>query len=245
MVKRIILLTCVLLFVLVAVQQQQPIPVPNEPTVNVVVHESAPTVKFTDWPTSTTFTNSLQDIEAHPTRSHQTFGDKVTQGHESTHDINSLISETYGQPGFYVLNNKAILIPPLKPIALSQIVVPSSLHGFAYHYFSFYNKPFGIFDEWAAYCNGSQVALDLNLDAHGENKFVSELAVYCFCILKQIQPTDMQTCLFVKYQLDRTLRLRHEPDSFNILRDSPDADGLRIFIRSYLGKDYTQQHLGF
>jgi hypothetical protein len=118
----------------------------------------------------------LNDIENHlPERYGGKYAsaDAITHAHETTHAINSHITNHFndtGKPayGFYVGENKAALLlePTLK---LSQVApfIPQALRGSRYHlYFIeqqkyFENQPLYLLDEWTAYTNGALAGIEL------------------------------------------------------------------------------------
>jgi hypothetical protein len=99
--------------------------------------------------------------------------DRITHAHETTHGINSHISNHLNRGegigyGFYVGNNRAVLLsgPRLK---LSQVaaIVPESLRGSRYQLYCieqqkyFEDHPLYLFDEWVAYTNGAHAGVEL------------------------------------------------------------------------------------
>jgi hypothetical protein len=99
--------------------------------------------------------------------------DRITHAHETTHGINSHISNHLNQGdrpgyGFYVGKNRAVLLtgPRLK---LSQVaaIVPESLRGSRYQLYCieqqryFEDHPLYLFDEWVAYTNGAHAGVEL------------------------------------------------------------------------------------
>ncbi len=115
----------------------------------------------------------IQDIMNHAPGAENSFGDLVTDAHETIHDINYYLrshkaSTTSTKPqGFYIGNNLAVLLPEPK-MNKSQIkqFIPTSLHGFRYeHYIGTaetdgYSSLF-ILNEFTAYIHGTETLVDL------------------------------------------------------------------------------------
>lgn len=93
---------------------------------------------------------------------------RVTNGHESTHDINNDLSGTtkWTKDGFYLMYGKGIIIDRPK-LTRPQInpFIPGSLRASRYDlYFSTQkyggDSPLYTLDEWVAYTNGAEVCVD-------------------------------------------------------------------------------------
>jgi len=118
----------------------------------------------------------LTDIARHlPTEYGNQFDsdDRITHAHETTHGINSHISNHLhrgSRPayGFYVGHDRAILLPGPR-IKLSQVaaLIPPSLRGSRYQLYCidqqkyFEDHPLYLFDEWVAYTNGGCAGVEL------------------------------------------------------------------------------------
>ena len=138
-------------------------------------------VQWIDFPSQNDESNAdwgdfLTDIARHlPSEygDHYYSNDRITHAHETTHGINSHISNQVHRGrnpayGFYVGNNRAVLLdgPRLK---LSQVaeVIPESLRGSRYQLYCidqqkyFEDHPLYLFDEWVAYTNGVHAGVEL------------------------------------------------------------------------------------
>lgn len=98
--------------------------------------------------------------------------DKVTHGHETSHGIHAHLRNNFnttGGPanGFYVLSNQAAIVAePNLWIHDVAPYVPQALQGFRYSLYllnspSWDDTPLYVWDEWNAYTNGTEVAVDL------------------------------------------------------------------------------------
>lgn len=94
-------------------------------------------------------------------------GDRDTQAHETTHGINSEIRNSFRKTGFYVGNNRVILMDEPK-MKLSQIAdfVPDKLRAERFNLYlkqqqiHWENSPSYVMDEAVAYLNGSRVSVE-------------------------------------------------------------------------------------
>ncbi len=117
----------------------------------------------------------LTDIENHLP---ECYGDKyssddpITHAHETTHGINSHLTDHYNHTGksaygFYVGDDRAVVLVEPK-VKLSQVaaVIPKSVRGSRYKLYLkeqqkyFENHPLYVFDEWTAYTNGARVGIE-------------------------------------------------------------------------------------
>lgn len=228
----------------------------------------------------------LGDIESHMPAGHiYRDNDKITWAHETSHGLASNIRSIYhgaseeegltmlidGKPvivsrgynGFYVLENRAIIIKePLTTVSAAARLVPSSLRGMSYQLYminqaaSWNDSPLYIFDEWVAYANGSATRADLKITNRGETvQQMLEFSVYAICLAMSCKTEDLQFKKFLKWHLTRAMDLyKINKQIGNILncdqylinmRQSSDAGNLRSFAKSYLGEDFTSKTLGF
>lgn len=117
---------------------------------------------------------SLSDILAHTNKPFAS-SDKVTVAHETTHEINNFIANANGtrskNVGLYVLNDAGyVLDEPKITIREVAALVPHEFRGFTpYKLYlqdngpEWWNsEPLYLMDEWVAYSNASQCALELS-----------------------------------------------------------------------------------
>src|SRR5262249_3210243 len=177
----------------------------------------------------------LTDIARHlPSEygDHYYSDDRITHAHETTHGINSHISNRLHRGrepayGFYVGNNRAILLrgPRLK---LSQVaeVIPESLRGSRYKLYCieqqkyFEDHPLYLFDEWVAYTNGAQAGVELaekkQLDLPRNDALVGslEFSIYALGLAVAIEKHDPEYAQeskqfreFLAHELRRSFRV--------------------------------------
>jgi hypothetical protein len=117
----------------------------------------------------------LLDIDSHLPEEfgdHYSSRDLITHAHETTHGINTYLTNRYnrtGKPayGFYVGDDRAIVLVEPK-VKLSQVaaLIPKSVRGSRYKLYLdeqrqyFENHPLYIFDEWTAYVNGARAGIE-------------------------------------------------------------------------------------
>src|SRR5438876_9267332 len=158
--------------------------------------------------------------------------DRITHAHETTHGINSHISNHLrnGRPpayGFYVGNHQAILLsgPQIK---LSQVaaLIPASLRGSRYQLYCidqqkyFEDHPLYLFDEWVAYTNGAHAGVELaekkQLDMPRNDALIGpmEFSIYALAVAAAAQKHDpeylrqnQQFREFLAHELRRSLRI--------------------------------------
>ncbi len=177
----------------------------------------------------------LTDIARHlPTRYGDRYysDDRITHAHETTHGINSHISNHLHrgrQPayGFYVGHNQAVLLsgPQIK---LSQVaaLIPASLRGSRYQLYCidqqkyFEDHPLYLFDEWVAYTNGAHAGVELaekkQLDLPRNDALIGpmEFSIYALAVAAAVQKHDpeylrqnKQFREFLAHELRRSLRI--------------------------------------
>lgn len=114
----------------------------------------------------------LKDIMNHEAPGdNDVYDDPMTLGHETSHGIHSYIrnhlsTSTARHNGFYVLQNRAVLVkePAIRKSVIGPYV-PTSLRGDRYATYvtgqpSWDDTPLYIWDEWNAYVNGSEVGVN-------------------------------------------------------------------------------------
>ena len=177
----------------------------------------------------------LTDVARHlPSEygNHYYSDDRITHAHETTHGINSHLSNHLGSRGktsygFYVGNDQAILLtgPNVK---LSQVaeVIPESLRGSRYQLYCinqqkyFEDHPLYLFDEWVAYTNGASAGVELaekeqlNMPRNDALIGPMEFSIYALGLAAAIQKHDpeylsenKQFKEFLAHELRRSTRI--------------------------------------
>lgn len=260
-------------------------PLPTEPPKPLPPERIEPV--WTNYPPLRTVNDSslgkvLADIDSHMPAGHiYRDNDKITWGHETTHGINSqlrnkfqqggvgwngqqwLVTEQVRINGFYVLNNKAVIInEPKGTIREAAALVPQSLRGQTYKLYmvqqagQWNDTPTYVFDEWVAYTNGSAVRLDLKITSRAETVlYMLEFNNYAIATAMACKTDDVQFKRFLMWHLERTMELYRQNLSVGDVsqatawiektRSSPDAEALRAFARQYFGAEWTQRVLGY
>ena len=153
----------------------------------------------------------LTDIARHlPSQygDHYYSNDRITHAHETTHGINSHLSNHLRNNfelgyGFYVGNDQAIVLSEPR-VKLSQVAaaIPESLRGSRYQLYCidqqkyFEDHPLYLFDEWVAYTNGASAGVELTekkqLDMPRNDALVGpmEFSIYALGVAAAIQKHD-------------------------------------------------------
>jgi len=201
----------------------------------------------------------VADIESHlPTNHPYRDNDRITWVHEGTHGINSILRNTFGRPGFYVLENKAILLNTEPQTTIGEVarMVPVSLRGDVYRLYMvdmrryWEHQPSYIFDEFVAYTNGADARNQLRIHDRAETvKYMLEFCVYSACVPRSVKEGDEQLRLFLMFQAERAIKISNDSgiksEYLIKLCNEPDANELRIFMRKYFGKRWAKETLGF
>lgn len=197
----------------------------------------------------------LTDVESHLNPGHPyRDADRLTWIHEGTHGINGLLRNKHGCPAFYVLKNRCVLLKePATTLSTVAATVPPSLRGKVYHLYLiqmqryWQTEPSYCFDEWVAYTNTADAALQRNTSDRGATQFAIEFCVYSTCVPMAAKDNDQQMKSFLTWQFERTLNInRGHPSAYlETLKTSKDAETLRTFMRGYYGPAWTLNKLGF
>jgi hypothetical protein len=201
----------------------------------------------------------LDDIDSHlPAGNVYTReSDPVTACHEGTHGVNSDLRQAYHKAGFYVLNDRAVLIDnPVITLTAVAREGPASLRGFNYRlYFvqqlaDWNEHPTYPFDEWCAYTNGAEARLRRNIpDRDDTVQFALEFVPYSICVAKAAHdaglPDDPQMKAFIQWQAERCIRLGGEIKQPLPNMTAADAASFRDFCHLYFGAPWTLKNLGF
>lgn len=198
----------------------------------------------------------VADIESHLPKGHPyRDADLITYVHEGTHGINSLLRAEFNCPGFYVLKDRAYILPePATTLTKVAKVIPVSLRGDVYRLYLidsrrwWNNQPSYMFDEWVAYANGADARQQLGIKNRQETvHYMLEFCVYSACVT--CYTDDLQTRAFYKWQLERSMKLYRasglKSDYLVKLRTEPDAEQLRAYIRGYCGPNWTKRIMEF
>ena len=182
--------------------------------------------------TNPNWSEILTDIIQHtPPNDTNPYNDLVTLAHETTHGINSYIRNKLNNTwlkanGFYILNNRAIII--VEPNILKSKVknfVPLKLRGLRYKLYvegssAWDDRPLYLWDEWVAYLNGSKTAVELYetwLWKYGRRDAMAgtiEFVVYGIAVAMAVQAYDqnyfvsnLQFKEFLKWLLQESMHV--------------------------------------
>jgi hypothetical protein len=206
--------------------------------------------------------------------------DKVTYVHETTHGINAHLRNYFNNTGknanaFYVGNDQAAIV--VEPAILktdANPYVPQSLRESRYDTYlvgatDWNDTPLYLFDEWVAYTNGTEAAVNLSdegkwTDGWRDTFGSLEFTVYAFALGMAVQAGDpsyfssySQFREFLKWNAERAMALyaaaRTRPEFqwdladnyYQTLQTSPDAANLRNFVKSTYGDPWAQSVMGF
>lgn len=135
-------------------------------------------VQFIDYPQTNARSNAaygevLLDVMRHEApNDHNSYDDKITMAHETSHGIHAYLRNRNQSGGkrvnaFYVLNDQAALVeePPIRKSAVARYV-PSNLRGSRYDLYvvgqsAWDDTPLYLWDEWNAYVLGAEAGVDL------------------------------------------------------------------------------------
>lgn len=231
-----------------------------------------PTRQITEnWPPT------LKDIESHMPANHP-YRDKrhVTHAHETTHGLNSRIrsqeitivnglpipQSTANNNASYVLNDKAfIAAEPPTTLSIIASKVPDSLKGMAYRLYLidqqryWQNQPLYVFDEWSAYTNGLNTALDENGGdgTYSDTLQMIEFIIYSLTLATIINKTNYNDTdninKYVKWQITRCMQLYNKATKIsqlmsesitnylNKLKTANDGEPLRQHVKTTYGEN--------
>ena len=225
---------------------------------------------------------ALNDIEAHLPASYGNAyrdNDKVTHGHETSHGIHSHIRNhlnTTGKRanGFYLLDDQAVLVvePNLRKSQVAPFI-PQALRGSRYGTYvtgqvEWDDTPLYLWDEWNAYVNGGEVAVDLfsaGLWDQGSRDAVAgllEFTVYALAVGMAVERHDPQyfesNAQFREFLALNTLRAMDlfragqamapfaradQTAYYELLRTGPEAQPVRAFAARLFGEGWARHAL--
>ena len=201
----------------------------------------------------------IADIESHLPAGHPyRDSDLITWVHEGTHGINSRLRNEFRCPGFYVLDNRAVLLNREPNTTLTQVarLIPVSLRGDVYQLYLidsrrwWNNEPSYIFDEFIAYTNGAEARRQLCIRDRQETvRYMVEFVVYSTGVVYASKGRNDQSRLFLMWQIKRAMKIYHasgiKSTYLDRLRRSADATELRVYMRDYFGLEFTRKVMGF
>jgi len=232
----------------------------------------------------TSYGTDLNDIGRHLPASYGTQywdANALTAGHETSHGIHAHLRNYENTTGtranaFYVLGNKAAFVtePNIRKSDIkSRIATP--LRGPRYQLYlvqqtAWDDTPLYVFDEWNAYINGAEVAIDQvtnGLYTAGWTDAVMgplEFTAYAIATAKTISELDpqyfasnVQFKRFTAWNIKRAMGLYEQgrvmsqfmwadQDAYAVkLRTGAEAEPLRQFARATWGTAWCQTILGF
>ncbi len=206
--------------------------------------------------------------------------DKVTYVHETTHGINAHLRNNFNNTGkkanaFYVgSNNAAIIVEPNIWKSDANAFVPQSLRELRYSTYltgasEWNDTPLYLFDEWVAYTNGTQAAVNLvqegKWNTGWRDTFGSlEFVVYAFALAMAVEQKDAayfasyaQFREFLKWNAERAMSLYQQAktmpefswnkmdDYHGKMKTSPDAAAWRAFVKKTFGDSWALSVMGF
>lgn len=215
--------------------------------------------------------NSLYaDIVNHHRDAFKDFGDRSTTAHETTHGLNAFLRTRYMLAlerrvnAFYLGADRFVVLdePGIRKSVVADFV-PASLRGDRFELYVQNQKewddtPLYIFDEWVAYVNGSEVALEeaAKKPAARSNEVFAcvEFAVYATALAMAVEKHDArhftrdeQFRAFLTWHLKRSLatyrrgaarpEFAWKPEYYRTLRSGDDGKAMREFWRQRLQVD--------
>jgi hypothetical protein len=189
---------------------------------------------------------------------------RPTNGHESTHMLNSQLRNQHGGKvnALYVMSGKAVLLkePRLRKSAVPAFV-PPSLRGYRFRTYvtgaqEWDDTPTYLLDEWSAYVNGCFVALDdkrsgRTVEAADWAGGPLELGIYSLAMGMAVEQGDPvyfrdepQFKAFLRWHWARAklafdrgrtvFPFQQQENLLKALQSSPDASSMRAFITKNL-----------
>jgi len=167
--------------------------------------------------------------------------DKINAVHESTHGVNSRLSEIYGKPTFYVLNNKAFVFDEI-PGSLDKTAekIPNALRGSVYNLYLirsqrwWKNQPSYIFNEFTAYTNGSLAREQLMIEGRTETvEQMLQMIAYSYYVA-----TTPDSRIFWKWQTRRALEVYKRSGLYFDYADIPEFKELIKDLNKNENHDY-------
>lgn len=244
-------------------------------------------VRFVSYPAQKASSNprwgtALNDIEQHlPAQYGTTYrdSDKVTHGHETSHGIHAHLRNNYNDTGrranaFYVLGDRAALVvePGIRKSQVAEFI-PAGLRGSRFGTYvtgqqDWDDRPLYLWDEWNAYANGGEVAVDLfqaGLWDQGQRDAVAgllEFTVYALAVGLAVERHDpayfasnAQFREFLAFNTERTMALYRKGAAmqpfaraddaayYERLRTGPEGESIRTFAARLFGDAWAAHAL--
>ena len=228
--------------------------------------------------------DALTDVARHiPAKYGDTywFDEPMTAAHETSHGIHAHLRNYESPPGprvnaFYVLDDRVAFVvePDIRKSDVNPHV-PQVLRGPRYDLYldgqdAWDDTPLYLFDEWNAYCNGSQVGVEQVQEGLYQGEWTDgvmgslEFTAYAIATAKAIAEGDpdyfasnLQFRRFTAWEIARCMALFEagrvmdefawdvQEDYAAALRTHASAESLRQFARDTWGAAWTEEHLGF
>lgn len=217
----------------------------------------------------------LSDLESHMPKDHPyKFLNKITYAHEITHGISSRLGLFEnrnaknqiigGYQWFYLLNDRSIKLNQPIGTTISRVAnaIPKGVRGNSYPmYFITYDKrhefaPLYVIDEWIAYTNDVEAAIELKSKgklvdiAYTEPNCMLQFCCYSVIMSSTIPDNrDAELRGFIKWHLQRCMDLWGKcegidsPDNAIYWRKWREICKDHIFINKYLGKEWVEKTL--
>lgn len=218
------------------------------------------TTIFVEFPPvrETTESGILGDILSH-SKKNKDYDNPVLKVHENAHFANNTVNSKFAKPGYYILNNKCILLDRELPVTVNEIArnVPHSLRTHpSYDWYlvklptinsgnNIYSSV--IFDELVAYTHGCRYKVEMNDNTDPTDiDYMLAFSVYSVVALMS-HDYDKSALEFVKYQLNEVNNVYKECDKLN--RDdaedylhkflsNKDCERIRSFMKQKLGFEF-------
>ncbi len=209
-----------------------------------------------------TVSKTYNDIYSH-TKVHYG-GEKTTEAHEDTHQINSEIANGGGRHrdknvGLYCLENLAFVLNEPHPLTIQQVAgkIPQDFRGGVLGLYDLYcvqqarswgDRPFYLFDEWVAYTNGSIVALEMSeAGAYNEKRWDSIHGAVYFTMFSLVTVSmikvDDEVKDFVTFQLSRVKELVEVAQKVPNLARQENVDDFAKILGSEFAKPFDGPEL--
>lgn len=149
-------------------------------------------MKIISYPGAKTYTNVIDDVKAH-TDNVFASADVVTKVHETIHQINSEIRNKFHCPGFYILQDKALLVeePEIKLSDVAKEIRPAE-RGPNYELYLikmqqyWEDQPTYVFDEWSAYRAGFICGVESGVRAEDAKNHFVEFTRYAWALVRLV-----------------------------------------------------------
>ncbi len=191
----------------------------------------------------------VADIDSQLAVNHS-YADKVTHVHEGTHGINARLRILYKRPGFYFLNNKALILDaePKGTLAGVANIVPPSVRGSQYSFYlvkirHYWNEqPSYMFDELTCYTNGAIARDELGITTREETiRYAAEFMVYSACVPYASGEVNINLRESLRGMLERAVKVGARK---HLDLSDPDCKDFVKFLRRYFDPIWTLRNFG-